>query len=380
MKKNLYLILITIFLFCGCGKEESLTSIKNIESLDNLETITNLSELNTKVDDNKEIIENTDIININEENEENIEEIKTKEITISFAGDFTIGTYKGQGTSGTYNEYYDKFGGDYFLKNVRSVFESDDITFVNLEGPITDRLTTVDKKFPISCRSEHINVINNSSIEVCGLSNNHTMDCGIDGFNDTINILEQNNIGFCGEGNIYRKDIDGIIVSCLAYNGWSDSQDLLNKIENDILNEKENGSNIICVMFHWGIERDHYNNEIQQKIAYHTIDCGADIVVGAHPHVIQGIESYKDKTIVYSLGNFTFGANKNPSDKDTFIFQQTFNITDSIVEYGDYNIIPCSISSEKNINNYQPIILDGENAERVLNRLKEYSKNYNNIF
>ena len=306
----------------------------------------------------------------------NAEEIKDNEVTISFVGDCTIGEYKGQGTGNQFKDYFNANGGNYFFNNVKSIFESDDITFINLEGPLTDKPQIAVKQFPIRCESEHINVLNNSSIEVVNLSNNHIYDCGQDGFNDTKAILTANNIGYCGEDNEYIINKNNIQISFLGYQGWSNTKELKDKISSDIDNAHKNGSQIICVMFHWGEERKYYSNSIQEDLAHYTIDSGADIVVGSHPHVIQGIENYNGKTIVYSLGNFTFGANKNPKDKDTFIYQQTFKVTPNGVEYKNYNIIPCSISSEANKNNYQPTILDTDNKERVLNRLKEYSSKY----
>ena len=101
---------------------------------------------------------------------------------------------------------------------------------------------------------------------------------------------------------------------------------------------------------------------------------GADIVCGHHPHVLQGIETYKGKKIVYSLGNFCFGGNSNPSDKDTMIFQQTFTITkDGVKADNVTNIIPCSLSSERNRNNYQPTPATGSEAERIMKKIKDRS-------
>ena len=86
--------------------------------------------------------------------------------------------------------------------------------------------------------------------------------------------------------------------------------------------------------------------DTQVRYGRALIDAGADLVLGSHPHVVGGLEQYKGKYIVYSLGNFCFGGNSNPDDKDTIIFQQTFNVTGAgEVTDGGINIIPCSISS-----------------------------------
>ena len=90
--------------------------------------------------------------------------------------------------------------------------------------------------------------------------------------------------------------------------------------------------------------------------------------------MLQGIEKYQGKNIVYSLGNFCFGGNKNPSDKDTMIFQQTFTVENGeLVEDDVTNIIPCSLSSESGYNNYQPMVLEGSEKERILQKIEEFS-------
>ena len=88
-------------------------------------------------------------------------------------------------------------------------------------------------------------------------------------------------------------------------------------MESDIKKLK-NETDVVITYFHWGTERKYYPDQVQKDFAYKAIDSGADAVIGSHPHVIQGIEKYKDKYIAYSLGNFCFGGNKNPADKDQF--------------------------------------------------------------
>ena len=127
-------------------------------------------------------------------------------------------------------------------------------------------------------------------------------------------------------------------------------------------------------VFHWSNELVTVPDEKQVTLAHLAIDEGADVVVGHHPHIIQGIGGYKGKTIAYSLGNFCFGGNKNPSDKDTMIFQQTFTVENGKLAEDDVtNIIPCSLSSESGYNNYQPMVLEGSEKERVLQKIEDFS-------
>jgi poly-gamma-glutamate synthesis protein (capsule biosynthesis protein) len=148
----------------------------------------------------------------------------------------------------------------------------------------------------------------------------------------------------------------------------------MQQLKDNIAKVKADGATITIVNFHWGIEREYYPNSVQKQLAHAAIDSGADLVIGEHPHVLQGIETYNGKQIVYSLGNFCYGGHKNPSDKDTMIYQQTFTIRDGqILAHDDYTIIPCSLSSVKNLNNYQPTILEGTEAQRVLDKIKKIS-------
>ena len=94
---------------------------------------------------------------------------------------------------------------------------------------------------------------------------------------------------------------------------------------------REEGADLVIACCHWGIEGDHYPNDYQQKLAHQVIDWGADLLVGTHPHVLQGMELYNGKMICYSLGNFCFGGNRNPKDKDTAIYEQTFTFVDGVL-------------------------------------------------
>ena len=184
---------------------------------------------------------------------------------------------------------------------------------------------------------------------------------------DADNLLDEN----------YIKEIKGIKCGFLGYRSLSLSmnnekgrqqiQEAINHLKND---EK---CQLVFVYYHWGIERQYQANDDQRSLAKFTIDAGADAVIGSHPHVVQGTETYNGKPIVYSLGNFCFGGNRNPSDTDTMIYQlsYTFKGTNQL----DYKvqIIPCSLTSSRGRNDYQPYILQGDEANRVMEKIKKYS-------
>ena len=133
---------------------------------------------------------------------------------------------------------------------------------------------------------------------------------------------------------------------------------------------------------HWGQEGHRAQDARQVSLGHAIIDAGADLVIGTHPHVYQGIEKYKGKYIVYSLGNFCFAGNANPNDKRCLIFQQTFsfnpgmgiaqaNITDSGI-----NIIPCTVSSVKYQNDFQPTIMAAKEGGAMLKAIASRSTNF----
>lgn len=302
-----------------------------------------------------------------------------REIMISTAGDCTLGTDETFGYSKSFLYEYEKHGEDmtYFLRNVRNIFANDDLTLVNLETPLTTAVKKANKTFRFKGLPAFVNILKFGSVEAVNVANNHSYDYLKQGYNDTISYLKNARIGVFGLGNKFTTVIKGISVGVLGYEGWSNSSAAKAAIKKDIQGMRNSGVQIIIANFHWGIERKNYPNAVQKDLGRFTIDAGADLVVGEHPHVIQGIENYKGKYIVYSLGNFCFGGNKNPSDKDTFIFQQTFEFNNGKRTGSKINIIPCSISSVKNRNNYQPTPLQGIDKNRVLDRLDKYSKGLN---
>ena len=132
-------------------------------------------------------------------------------------------------------------------------------------------------------------------------------------------------------------------------------------------------------MFHWGIEGENVPESEQVSLAHAAIDAGCDLVIGGHPHVLQGVEYYKNRYICYSMSNFCFGGNTHPADFDTMMYQQTFTFKDGQLVMDDatraqVDIIPCSVSSSSSINNYQPTPLTGERGSAVVSKLNGFSK------
>ena len=174
------------------------------------------------------------------------------------------------------------------------------------------------------------------------------------------------------------QEVKGLKIGAVGYEGWEDNPETREIVKAGINGLREKGADIVLVHFHWGIEREYVPMQSQRTLAQFAIDSGADLILGHHPHVIQGIEEYKGKFIVYSLGNFMFGGNRNPSDKDTYVFQQTFHFKGKqLMDVKEIKVIPFSISSVKNRNNYQPLRLTGDEAQRVKQKVIDSSNQIN---
>ena len=302
----------------------------------------------------------------------------TVRLTISAAGDCTFGGEIGSKGRRRFVDLANKEGYDYFFDGVRQVFENDDLTIVNLEGPLTTAVKSNKHGFVFKGDPEYVNILTGSSVELCNLANNHTLDYGKNGLKDTVNVLETAKIGYCGYSKTFSTTIKGVRVCALGFTWWDNDKQ---QIAQAIKNAREN-CDLLIVNMHWGVEGNTMQDHKQVAMGHAIIDAGADLLIGTHPHVYQGIEKYKGKYIVYSLGNFCFAGNANPTDKRCMIFQQTFsfnpgmgiaqaNITDSGI-----NIIPCTVSSVKNLNDFQPTIMPGKEGGAMLKAIASRSTNF----
>lgn len=305
-------------------------------------------------------------------------EVQETTITISAAGDCTLGTDEGFNYKRSFKGKYDAVQDPaYFFQNVQPVFAQDDLTIVNMEGTLTEETTREPKQFAFKGDAEYAKILTAGAVETANLANNHSFDYGKKSYEDTITAIEAEGISSFGYERTAVMDIKGVKVGLAGVYELAEHIDCKQDLLDNIASLKEQGAQIIIVSFHWGQEKENVPNDVQVELAHTAIDNGADLVLGHHPHVLQGIEEYKGKNIVYSLGNFCFGGNSAPSDMDTMIFQQTFTVKDGKLQEDNVtNILPCKISSayEEGYNNYQPILAEGEQKEKIFERLSEYSQ------
>ena len=289
---------------------------------------------------------------------------------LTFAGDCTLANQKGASLQGG---FIGTIGKNYDLpfSKVIEYFANDTATFINMEGTLTDSNNAADKMFVFKGPKDYINILTQGSVEFANLANNHSEDYGKQGYDDTVSLLEEHGIAYGEHRKTTLFEVDGLKIGVYAVAGAYNT----NGLAENIKALKKAGAEVIIACMHWGEEYYYVPNMDQVTIARAAIDAGADIVYGHHPHVLQKIEQYKDGIIFYSLGNFSFGGNNSPADKDTAILQQEFiRYPDGTLEMGELTIIPCYVTGIINEwgNDYQPMPIpleDEEAYQRVLTKL-----------
>jgi poly-gamma-glutamate synthesis protein (capsule biosynthesis protein) len=301
-----------------------------------------------------------------------------RKIVLSFVGDCTLG--QGYGTSALhdFSSVYKKNSKEYFFSGVRDVFASDDLTIVNLEGPLTKSTTMRDKpeegpKYWFQGPPEYAGILSAGSVEIANLSNNHTRDFGEEGYKDTKTALAKAGVAYFGNDDILTRQVRGVSIGFFGLSASASAR----LIKARIAALREAGAQVIIASFHGGSSLISYTPSASQRnAAYAAIDNGATFVVEHHPHVLQGIERYKNGVIAYSLGNFCFGGSIYPKDKDTMIFQVEITKTPSRL-LCSYRVIPASVSSRTDYNDFRPRVLSGDKALSVMEKITSLSEELN---
>lgn len=299
-------------------------------------------------------------------------------ITLSCAGDCTIGTDPKFNYSTSLNAMVTRVGDmGYFFKNMQKYFDNDDMTIVNFEGTLTNRTTPAQKTFTFRGPPSYVKILKKGNIESVGFANNHCRDFLEGSYYDTMATLKKAGIKY---SSYYRTSIYKVekkktgnkykigMISVCGLDSYSGS---LAQIKSGTERLKKKNCDLIIVSMHDGTERMYSPRDSQKGIARYAIDHGADMVLGHHPHVLQGVEKYKGSYIIYSLGNFCFGGNSNPSDKDTMVARPTFVFKNGKLKKGQtiLRLIPCCLSSTTAYNNYQPTPKTGSERGRVLAKI-----------
>ena len=405
MKKLVEVILI-ILLCVGCTPNKESVSTKeeiinNIISYDNnydydfLNYIYNNYGINTLENINTSYKNNTysynvwhdltgnslkvlkDLSNNNLDNTKTID--KKGDITLSFVGDISLAD------NFDIMPYYDKRNEGVYgtlSKEVVDIMTSSDIMVANNEFTISTRGTPLNKTYTFRADPKRLNIYKEMGVNLVSLANNHIYDYGIEAFNDTLKYLKEYDIPFVGAGhNIseakksFSYIVGGYKISFISSTraekniitpGATETTPGVfrcydNTLLKETIKEEKEKSDYVVLLIHWGKEDSHELEEVIKVTGREYIDEGADLIIGSHAHLLQGMEIYNNKLIAYNLGDFIF----NRETKDTGILSVTLNKKGNL----SYKFIPCKQD------NYKTSLLEGKEKDRVLNNMNTYSIN-----
>lgn len=280
-------------------------------------------------------------------------------------------------------------GPDYPWEDAAAVFEKADLGFVNLECCLaTGGSPVAGKEFTFRGPPEAAAGMADAGVSVVSLANNHSKDYGTPAFLETLENLEESGVAWCGAGKdaaeaysprvleTHGRKVAFVAFTWVVPEGWPatasspgcattyDSERVAETIRN-----ARSGADYVVASFHWGIELATSPNSEQRTLARLAVDSGADLVLGHHPHVVQGFEVYKDRLIAYSLGNFIFSPPRE-------ISARTLTVTALLGPDGliQARVVPMVISG------CRPVILNGAAAETWMGTVADYSSEFDTRF
>ena len=305
-------------------------------------------------------------------------------VTLTAVGDVTIGRNVQHSGSSIFEKELKKQNDDvnFIFRNVKDIFEGDDVTIVNFEGVLADTYTVPSNKrnneFLFLGKPGYARALTENSVEMATIENNHINDFGEQGVTDTISALEGAGVAWANADHMAVYQTQGLRIGLLAYQTLNQpftSDELKVMVDEDITAARKT-CDLVVVYFHWGNELDYSPRDNQVMLGRAAIDSGADLVLGAHSHRINPIECYQGRYIVYSLANCSFAGNNKPKDMYTFIFQTRFKMRDGALVQNTFRIIPCRISSRKDYNDFAITPLTEQtNIDTVIKTLKSSGKN-----
>lgn len=286
--------------------------------------------------------------------------------TVSMVGDCTL-------TSSQYNNHFETtLNGDmsWPFSGTIQYFKDDYLTIANLECSFSDTPLYGTGTFQFCGAAENAQILTDGSVEFVTLGNNHTMDFGQTGLENTEKALDAAGVAYAPpDGSYVYQNGDGITIGLYAARWCAGEAEVRAGVS--ALAAREDVDIVICLM-HWGIEGSYRVISGQEQLGRAAIDAGADIVYGSHPHVLQRIDEYNGGYVIYSLGNWSFGGNTAPRDRDTAIVQFTIKRdVDGTVSVESYEAIPCCLSSTEGVNDYRPVPYEEGSAEyqRAMSKL-----------
>lgn len=278
-------------------------------------------------------------------------------------------------------------GYDYPFNGVRKELLSGDINLANLESPIAKGGTEFsEKKFRFRAEPPVAKAVSNAGFNLVTLANNHSMDFGGEALAETLHHLNDNGIAWVGAGGnlseARKMALYTIRGKKIAFLGYSLTQPVeffagkdrpgttpgYEKLVTADITSARSQADYVIVSFHWGKEATGTVQAYQRAAAHQAIEAGADVIIGHHPHVLQGIERYRSGIIFYSLGNFTFASKSTTADVSAIV---RLKLTD---DRREAEILPLDVLYRRV--GFQPQLLTGAKGAAVIEKLTNLSKTF----
>lgn len=299
------------------------------------------------------------------------------ELVITVGGDAVLGTReKWQSRSDAFPAYVETNGMAYPFAGLQEIFANDDMTFVNLEGVLkaTKQGEQTSRLFRFRGNPGYAQILVEGSIEQVNIANNHHSDYGNAGRGETRAALEAAGVPYSGYTYTYIWEKNGHKI------GFAGCRETVYKSNKGIIAEetkalREAGCDVVIYSCHWGTEYDPHHNKLQMEMAQKAAEAGVDIVIGNHPHIVQGFDHIGGTAVLWSLGNLMFGGTIDLTTYDATLARLVLRFDENGYQGVGVTYIPIRTSSKGlySVNDYQPVVAEGADRERILQAIQDDS-------
>lgn len=289
------------------------------------------------------------------------------QITLTFGGDCVLGSEeRSRKLEESFDSVVARQGESWPFSGLADIFHTDDLSMVNLENVLKDNSSGMNPRLHnFRGPSAFANILKLGGVDLVNLANNHFPDYGQEGKNSTRRALNNHGIPYAGYSSLHIATFGEVRIGFAGIRETIFHQNR-GRIAQEIAELKKRGADYIVYTCHFGVEYEPNHNELQTLMARTAIDAGANLVIGHHPHLVQGIERYQDGLIFYSLGNLVFGGNLELTTFDGLLVQVRLDFEDRLLRRTAVRLIPVITSGARPANDFRPQPATGTDKERIL--------------